>query len=334
MGVRNRVHTFLVPTGTITPWRDALSFLLFALTIASGILALWLGGRNWRIALGLITAASLALLVLRLVQALYTQQVTVTLQELEDARTTITELEASFQRYKISVERQEEIFDFIIDALVEGQVWAYEEALEITIWVENDKIRERHTTRPIATNGHRRLPYRTCRPIVPSRNPRLPAVTYNDLDMLGRLENDDGRTIRLMQIQTSKAPIRMIGVFWPPLEDEATWVLDYVSPGLWDPLRRTGTDDFWWETRSPGVDDTESPFSLLRVNFVFPQNTKEFFVSESSGAGSQNDVRDHTLGPTITWETRTPAAKRFRWEVSCPSLVASQPEQPLSPPES
>jgi hypothetical protein len=308
---------------------------MVALTIAPGAAALTTAGFAWRVALSTITVLGLLLLIVRLIQSAYAQQLTVQAQQLELARARFEEegrvlgdrlaaaaavhdeVQENFRQYKIATEREREELGYIADRISEYQAVQYEEELEIVVLVDHDKVMEHHITKPAVLNGFEsRLPYRTCRPILPSD----PTVTYADLGLEGRIDQDNGVSFDVRLLTQNRQAIRVIALFSPAIEEEIKWTLEYISPGLWKPLRETGRDDLAWDASSPGPSRDTSPFTILRVVFVFPAGARNATVSEVSRRGRTERDDNYPLGPAIVWQIEHPPPVRFRWEVSCPDL--------------
>jgi hypothetical protein len=329
--IRDRLREVLVPSRPVRPWRDTLSYLIVGLTLVPGYFALALGKTVEKIALSAVTAIGLVLFLVRLTQGAFEQQLRVlrgeneALENLlkvekETSLQGLTELSEEFRKYKVRSEMERSVLAQAVDYTVATQVHFYEEQLEIEVIIgqENgaDRIIERHTTRPVPGNFPAEraaiVPFRRFRPIIPS-DPRIP-ITFADLQMRSRLENGSPVDIKIFSLTETRQAIVVFAKFTPALDKETTWVIEYISPGLWEPLRRTNSDQLAWEVAGAG--GQHSPFRELVIRFVFPSDTARMSVRETDGEGTVKEDQSHTLGPCQTWVESNPKARKYHWEIS------------------
>ena len=98
--------------------------------------------------------------------------------------------------------------------------------------------------------------------------------------------------------------------FQPGLQKPTEWELRYRTPGMWDPLRKYGTDSLVWATgtlqrpRTAGINE-------LTVHFDVPEGWAPVDVAETNGTGSTTEVRGAVA--RTTWRNPVTTAQRYEW---------------------
>ena len=205
-------------------------------------------------------------------------------------------------------ERQVESYEAAVQRIIDRQFPLFDERVEITVTIGGnsleDVVTERHWTVP---NPY--LVYRVVRPIT-SRAVDSDRVTSLSMtcDVVGA---DVGVAVQVVEDKDNRP--RALIVFQPGLDRPAEWVLRYRTPGLWDPLRQTGTDRLTW---AAGTLDRRfaDGISELRVHFVFPPGAKGVDVSELRGAGRiESSDEGHVL---YVDQTRTGGLHDWRLQMT------------------
>jgi len=201
-------------------------------------------------------------------------------------------------------------YEHALSQLANRQMHLFRERVELTVVVggddDHDTVVERRWTAPQPY-----LVYRALKPIVAwSGGPRP------DPDELQLACEIHGRDIHadVSLIQDDDLDTMALVLFQPGLQDLTEWTLRYRSPGLWNPLRRTGRDHLVWSTTSP---DQQRRLTLdeLTLRVVFPAGWAGVKVEEEAGHG-RLDVDHMPNGRTsITWRETT-LTSRYHWVIT------------------
>lgn len=205
--------------------------------------------------------------------------------------------------------RRTELYANALTRLVDRQFPLFEEQVEITVLVGDrngqDTMVERRRTVPKPY-----LVYRVLRPIVAaSGQVPDPAELSLTCDVHGR------------DIQVDLCPVieedgypQVIALFQPGLSEPTEWTLRYRSPGLWDPLRETGTDTLRWATAT--LDGRHRPTTdALTLVVVFPAGWTDTALVERDGQGTTRVEHDASGQTVATWRHRTQVAGEYNWEL-------------------
>lgn len=137
---------------------------------------------------------------------------------------------------------QARALDRAFKRLVDRQFPLFDERVELTVVVGNrsgeDRVIERHWTTP---NPY--VVYRVIRPITP-----WGAESIDYFEMLGMtcdVRDADVVVSADLVTDSTNRPLVLI-MFQPGLQQTAEWELRYRTPGMWDPLRETGSDSLEW----------------------------------------------------------------------------------------
>ena len=161
-------------------------------------------------------------------------------------------------------ELQLRALDEVVKRMADRQFPLFDERVELVLVVgsrsSEDRVVERHWTTP---NPY--LIYRIIRPITPW-NAEYPDY-FETLALTIDVTNADIEVTADLVADSAERPLVLI-MFQPGLQQMTEWELRYRTPGMWDPLRKSGTDEFEWSAGTldgrhlVGLDDL-----TLRVEF-------------------------------------------------------------------
>jgi DNA-binding CsgD family transcriptional regulator len=186
-------------------------------------------------------------------------------------------------------------------ALADRHLSLFHDRVELTFWVGDadgqDHVEERRWTEP-----REYLVFRVLRPIVP--DPGL--LEPEELQLACEVRGADTR-VETRSVLDAEGLLQTLVLFQPGLREPTEWLVRYRSPGLWDPLRRTGTDALGWATAT--LDRQHGPtVTELTVHVVFPAAAAGPELVEQSGAGAVERT-DLPGGRTrLSWRQGGPAA--------------------------
>ncbi|MEV0902524.1 hypothetical protein [Actinoplanes sp. NPDC049802] len=235
------------------PLGIAWLFLTVALALSSGVAQLVVSGWG-RLALGAIFVISLTLLILRFARRRIGAGLIGALHERDRLRDGL---------------------NYVLDSADSP----FSEKIDLTVRVgdsgSGDKVRHEAVTSP-----RKPLRYRAFYPVVPdARNP----PGFESMEFSGAVLSPRSAGIEILPIRKDRW-IRVVALFRPAVEKPCHWVVEYRSPGLWDPLRESGWDTLTWRMRhDPGADDES--VAELTINFVAPAGSC-ISVSERGKRGS------------------------------------------------
>jgi DNA-binding CsgD family transcriptional regulator len=203
-------------------------------------------------------------------------------------------------------ERQLQSYEAAMKRIIDRQFPLYDERLEITIKIGatslEDVVTEKHWTDP---NPY--LVYRVVRPITafgPSSEDVLESLAITcEVDRA-----DVGVAVQAVADLDNRP--RALVLFQPGLDRPAEWTLCYRTPGLWDPLRRTGVDQLTWAAGTLDKRYNEG-INELRVTFEFPPDAQAVAVTEQRGAGRIDKVGDSA----ICYVDQSRTGGLHRWEL-------------------
>jgi DNA-binding CsgD family transcriptional regulator len=172
----------------------------------------------------------------------------------------VAELERSLSERDLQVRS----YDAAVKRLADRQFPLFDERVEITLVVGNrsaeDRVVERHWTTP---NPY--VVYRVIRPITPLKTSY--AAYAETLGLTFDVQNADVEVSADLVADSSDRPLVLV-TFQPGLQQATEWELRYRTPGMWDPLRRTGTDTLGWSAGTlDGRHAVGLEHLLLRVEF-------------------------------------------------------------------
>ena len=184
------------------------------------------------------------------------------------------------------------------DRLADRHLALIQERVELTFWVgdgdEQDHVLERRWTVP-----KQYLVYRILRPVVADTG-----ADPEELQPTCEVRQEDVQADVLSVLDGAGLPTVLV-LFQPGLRAETEWSLRYRSPGLWEPLRRTGADTLTFATAT--ADRRHRPtLTELTVHVVFPPAWRDPGLVEQNGQGT---VRAEGLpgGATrVTWHQGGP----------------------------
>ena len=249
-----------------------------------------------------------------------------------------TELEERLQameKHLAKLDMQVSSYDAALRRLVDRQFPLFDERIEITLMVgsrsSEDRVLERHWTTPDPY-----LVYRLLRPITPLR------VGYSELaETLGMtfdVHNADVEVSADLIADTTDRPLVLV-TFQPGLQETTEWELRYRTPGMWDPLRETGSDTLSWSAGTldgrhlVGVND-------LMLRAEFPSGASAG-LEEGRGIG---EVERTSSGDSevLVFRDRSRTGGFFRWTLRMDvagvdgevrTLERDQPPPVPSPPD-
>jgi hypothetical protein len=170
--------------------------------------------------------------------------------------------------------------------------------LVITIGESAREDRVRHET---VTTPTKPLRYRTFYPVIPDTR-KTPS--FENMDFTGTLVSPESAGLEILPIRKDRW-IRIVALFRPAVDGSCHWIVDYRSPGLWNPLREFGRDTLIWRMwRHPGA--TEKATTEVTIKFVPPAGTS-VTVTEREGRGTATRSSDPTGSKCAIWyvlETR------------------------------
>jgi DNA-binding CsgD family transcriptional regulator len=180
-----------------------------------------------------------------------------------------------------AAERRLALYADTVRRLADRHLALFEEQVELTFFVgdvdDQDHVLERRLTRP-----KEYLVYRILRPIV--ADPELaPLLDPDELQLDCLVPGQDVQADASSVLDDEGLPQTVV-LFQPGLRDETEWLLRYRSPGLWEPLRRTGRDTLTWATGT--ADRRHRPtLTELTVHVVFPAGWRDPGLAEQNGQG-------------------------------------------------
>lgn len=196
--------------------------------------------------------------------------------------------------------------------LVDRQFPLFEERVEITLVVGEqdgqDVVIERRWTIP--------RPYLVYRIVGPVVTPGA-LIDADHLALSCTMSGEDIHVDVHMVRDADARPLALI-LFQPGLGAETEWVLRYHSPGLWDPLRRTGADTLTWATAT--LDQRHPPkIDALTVKVIFPGVWADAGLAERSNRGVIHTKRLAAGQTQVTWHHDAPTAGVYHWALRvCP----------------
>jgi hypothetical protein len=148
----------------------------------------------------------------------------------------------------------------------------------------------------VATIPAKPLRYRTFYPIIPDSRK---APSFEDMKFAGEIISPGGASIEILPIRRDRW-IRVVALLRPAVNELCHWVVNYNSPGLWDPLRKSGRDTLTWRMRRhPGA--TEHSVAEVTINFV-PPSGAVLSVSERGGRGIAAAASELAGADYVTWQ--------------------------------
>ena len=173
-----------------------------------------------------------------------------------------------------------------------------EERVELTFSVGGtdgqDHVVERRWTRP-----KQYLVYRILRPIVADPDPAAEPLDPDELLIDCAVPGEDVQAEVCSVLDAEGLPQTVV-LFQPGLRTETEWLLRYHSPGLWEPLRRTGRDTLTWATGT--ADRRHRPtLTELTVHVLFPAGWRDPGLVEQNGSGVIESERLAGGRTRITW---------------------------------
>jgi DNA-binding CsgD family transcriptional regulator len=212
-------------------------------------------------------------------------------------------------------DRQIEAYDRAVQKLVDRQSPLFSERVEIVVTVGGhageDMVEEWHWTTPRPY-----LVYRIIRPITPWSAPTVDLGDSLTCDVVGR---DVGVGTQVIRDRDQRPQVLIL--FQPGLEQLTKWVLRYRTPGLWDPLRKSGQDELQWATGTldgRGVTDIED----LAVHFVFPPDAADADLVERNGVGTVERPDGDPVDHRITFRDASMTGVRYEWLLRLPPRSA------------
>lgn len=206
-------------------------------------------------------------------------------------------------------ERQLASYRGVVQRLVDRQFPLFDERVEITVTVGRqageDLVVERHFTDP---NPY--LVYRLVRPIM--RWGLTAADAARTLALTCEVVGADvGVAVEMVPDERDR-PLALL-FFQPGLQRPTEWMLRYRTPGLWDPLRESGSDQLRW---APGQLGASSPASVheLVMHFDFPPGTEGAAVFEQGNIGSTTEEASGT-GLRITYRDESRAGAHYVFDL-------------------
>lgn len=206
--------------------------------------------------------------------------------------------------------RRLELYASAVRRLIDRQFPLFEESVELTMVIGDrdgqDIVLERRRTVPRPY-----VVYRALRPIVASTG-----GGPTDPDELGLTYDVHGKDIHadvsLVQ-DTDGQPLALV-LFQPGLAEATEWTLRYHSPGLWNPLRESGTDTLVWATAT--LDGRhQPPVTGLALTVIFPAGWSDLDVVERDGLGTRHVERLPSGQTQVTWRDGTPVAGTYHWQL-------------------
>lgn len=212
-----------------------------------------------------------------------------------------------------------ERYDTAIGRLAARHLALFEERVEITFLIGDrdggDRVLERRWTTPKPY-----LPYRMYRPILavdPDLGPAGPhSIDPDDLELACDVFGRDVRADVLAVTEADGMP-RVVVLFQPGLDQETEWTVRYRAENLWNPLRRTGSDELLWATASPDRRQQRPTITEMTVRLVFPVGWTGVGLSEREGIGVVSAVRREPSGQQIvSWTDTTPTASAYEFSLA------------------
>jgi DNA-binding CsgD family transcriptional regulator len=197
--------------------------------------------------------------------------------------------------------------------LVDRQVSLFEERIEIDITVGGpdgaDSIVERRWTRPKPY-----VVYRMVRPIVSSDN-----TAGQDPDHLALVCDVHGQDVHADATAVTEwdgLPLAIV-LFQPGLSAETEWRLRYRADGLWDPLRKNGTDDLFYYAGAT-VEHTHRPtVTELVLRLLFPPGWTGVQLHERDGHGLVSELVTEATGRQVaSWRDADPTTPVYHWQLT------------------
>ncbi|WP_229072665.1 hypothetical protein [Actinoplanes sp. DH11] len=250
------------------PGRAAWLFLSIALALASGAAQLVASGPG-RAALLVICAVSVVLLLGGL------------------ARHAVVVLPARMARER---EALREALSYLVDTADAPFAEAFHLTMNIGADNAGDTVRCEVLTSPEAP-----LRYRSFSPVIGGDGG---GPAFGRMNFSARVLSPENVHVEVMPIRTT-GRMRVLALFRPAVHEPCRWVTDYVSPGLWRPLREQGHDELTWRIRErpDGVTDSGTD---MAVTFVPPPG-RSVAVTERSGRGVLSVVPDTAGRQCTTW---------------------------------
>lgn len=202
-----------------------------------------------------------------------------------------------------------QLYETAVRGLVDRQFPLFEERVEITVTVGErdglDTIVERRWTTPKPY-----LVYRILSPIVTwTGTPADPDELAIGCDVHGGDIRADVHFLQDADIQ----PMVMV-LFQPGLQSGTEWTLRYRTPGLWDPLRRSGQDSLTWATAT--FDRRHRPtINDLTLRVSFPATWTGAELTEQHDQGDTEAERLATGQTQVSWHARDPIAASYEWQL-------------------
>ncbi|WP_250033624.1 hypothetical protein [Paractinoplanes maris] len=226
----------------------------------------------------------------------------------------------SFLLYRLSRDRLSARFlqlkserDALMGALHHVTVSAdasFSEQLSLTFEVgensSDDLVHQIATTTP-----RNALNYRAFYPVVPNTRE---TPEFKSMSLKGRVLNPLGTNLEILPVLTDRW-IRVLAIFRPEIKSPCRWLVDYKSPGLWDPLRVTGHDTLTWQVRrNPAMVEADS--INITLEFVPPEN-RMLSVAERKGRGEVKTKLSSAKGVTIVvWQAFVTGSDLFVFDVT------------------
>jgi hypothetical protein len=197
-------------------------------------------------------------------------------------------------------------------SVLTSQPVVYRDDLDITYVIgrtpREDVVIERRTMIP--ADGVAMALF-TSRLTVPS-GADAPRFRLRDMDVVTRSE-DDRISIRALPLSEQTGMVRCLYVFSPPLMGPTTWTVRYRVPGLWTPLRTTGSDELTWSPAPRRDEPARSVIGTFSVSFVLPAGSGEdHSIWDGSGAPVR---REDTVPVRFSWSTTAPVPGVHRWRL-------------------
>lgn len=207
------------------------------------------------------------------------------------------------------LEEQLDSYETALRRITARQTPLFSERVDITVTIgdnaSEDAVVERRWTTPKPY-----LVYRVAAPILPD-GPAAPP-SEDDLGMSCEVVGQDVG-VAVETFQDRKRRYRTLVTFQPGLQDETEWVLQYRTPGMWNPLRDHGEDQMFW---LPGVLEgarATTSITELRVSFLFPEDTTAMDVTEWREYGVTEEDHLPDGRRALRWRQARPGGASYRW---------------------
>jgi hypothetical protein len=196
------------------------------------------------------------------------------------------------------------------------QAATHTEELIITVTVGRtdgeDEVREdaRMTPKPLVV-------YKPVRPIVPTDLDK--PVSFEDMNIrVGVEESDDGQVhVQVTPLEAESGLLSLGLLFRPDLTKATNWWMEYNSPGLFAPFRKSGRDKIVWNNHMRNDPEGKSPLTSLEVRFVFLDVACNPNVTETGNLGTpvsrSRNEKGHWI---IRWRDPNPGRLRYEWWIT------------------